>query len=313
MMRRLASYVLLGALLGAAPLHAAPKEKPFHFSVIGHTFPADKGDADLKRAIAKANESKPAFVLASGIKSAAEPCSDRLYTQRRNVLNTSDRPLVLLLAGSDWTACRNSAGRSNAIERLNRIREIYFEGPDSLGERKLELSRQSNIAKFRSYAENAHWEQGGVLFATVNLPSNNNHFLAEAGRNSEYEDRFVANRSWLQRLFALAKRRKLEAVVLFSDGDLGAHREEGFSLLPSFSSKQDGFTDTRRILHALAKKYPGKVLLIDTSKDRPANDVKAGTLTWRDNLGHVSLTSEWSEIEVEPGTKHLFSLRGPEK
>ena len=312
-MMRLAAYMLLGALLGAGPALAAPKQKPFHFGVIGHTFPSENGDADLKRAIAQANESKPAFVLASGIKSATEPCSDKLYTQRRTVLNSSERPLVLLLAGSDWTGCRNSAGRSNAIERLNRIREIYFDGADSLGERTLELSRQSNIAKFRSYAENAHWEQGGVLFATVNLPANNNHFLSEAGRNSEYEDRFVANRSWLQRLFALAKRRKLEGIVLFSDGDVGAHREQGFSLLSGFSSKQDGFSDMRRLIRTLAEKYQGKVLLVDTSKERAADDAKPGTLTWRDNLGHISLTSEWSEIEVEPGTKYLFSLHGPEK
>ncbi|UGQ45114.1 hypothetical protein [Massilia endophytica] len=312
-MMRLAPLLLAGALLGGLPAHAA-KQKPFHFGVIGHTFPSETGDEDLKRAIAEANESRPAFVLASGIKSASEPCSDKLYTQRRALLNTSDRPLVLLPAASDWTGCRNSAGRSNAIERLNRIREIYFDSADSLGERKMELSRQSNIAKFRSYAENAHWEQGGVLFATINLPSNNNHFLTEAGRNSEYEDRLVANRSWLQRLFGLAKRRKLQGIVLFSDGDLGAHREEGFSLLSGFTRKQDGFAETRRLVRALAEKYPGKVLLVDTTKERAPDDTaKPGTLVWRGNLGHVSLTGEWAEIEVTPGSGDLFSLRSAEK
>jgi hypothetical protein len=42
-MMRLAAYALLGALLGAGPALAAPKQKPFHFGVIGHTSPARMG------------------------------------------------------------------------------------------------------------------------------------------------------------------------------------------------------------------------------------------------------------------------------
>ncbi|WP_193615725.1 hypothetical protein [Massilia sp. YMA4] len=318
-MKPLAARMLMAVALGAtcAGALAAPAEPAsdaaFEFIVIGHTFPGETGDDDLKRTIARADKARPAFVVAAGIKSASEACSDKLYQQRKALLNKSDRPLMVVLAAGDWTDCRNSAGRSNALERLNRIRELYFDNRESLGERKLELNRQSTITKFRSYAENAYWERGGVLFATINLPANNNHYLSEAGRNSEYEDRFVANRAWLQRLFGMAKRRKLEGLVLFSDGDLQAHVEQGFSLLAGFSARQDGFAETRKLVRTLAQKYPGKVLLVDTARPVPeAAGAKgaepAGTLSWRGNLGHVTLTGEWNAVRVEPGNAGLFTL-----
>jgi hypothetical protein len=309
----LAFLLLAGALLAAATRAAPAGGEAFDIAIVGHTFPDELGDADLKRTIARADREKPAFVIAVGIKSADEPCSDRLYLQRKGLLNKSDQPLVLVLTGDDWTGCRNSAGRSNAIERLNRIREIYYDGQEALGRRKLDLNRQSTITKFRSYAENAYWEMHGVLFATINLPARNNHYLLEAGRNSEYEDRLVANRAWLQRLFSMAKRRQLAGLVLFSDGDVGIHAEPGFSLLAGFSTKHDGFAETRRLARTLAENYTGKVLLVDANREPPVKDAPPpGTMTWRGNLGHVTLRGEWNVLRVAPGSEQLFTLRHAE-
>ena len=169
-------------------------------------------------------------------------------------------PMVMLPAGSDWAECKNSAGRSDAIERLNRLRELFYAEPNSLGERKLPLTRQSMSPRWRSYAENAHWSVGKVLYATVNLPADNNHYLTDAGRNSEYEDRLVANRFWLNRLFAIARRDKLEALVLFSEGDLKAPSQPtGLrALLRAAMPDNDGFAETRREVLALAQQIPGQ-------------------------------------------------------
>src|SRR5476649_2033730 len=284
-----------GAAVAAAAA-AAAGAGGFVFGVIGHSFSAGGDEAVLKRAIADANLEKPAFVVATGIKAAGEPCSDRLYAQRKAILDDSEPPLIVSLAGSDWSACLNSAGRSDAIERLNRLREVFFTDGQSLGARRVAVTRLSATAKFRSYAEYAHWQVGSVLFATINLPANNNHFRAEAGRNSEYEDRLVANRAWLHRLFTLAERQKMHGLVLFSDGDVGVQAEQGFSLLPSFQSKQDGFAEPRRQIRAMAEKFKGKVLLVDTQGG-------AGTepsIVWRGNVGHMSLAAEWAEVRVAP-------------
>jgi len=285
-----------GAAADACAAAAAPE---FQFGVIGHSFKSSADEALLKRAIADATQAGPAFVVATGIKAASEPCSDKLYAQRYALLNEAAPPMIVSLAGSDWSECLNSAGRSSALERLNHLRDLFFPDGTSLGAHRLAVTRLSGTAKFRSYAENAHWEYGQVLFATINLPAKNNHFRVEAGRNSEYEDRLVANRAWLHRLFTLAERRKLAALVLFSDGDVGLPPDDSWSsLLPSFqSSKQDGFAEPRRQIKAMAEKFEGKVLLIDTQGAAGAEP----SINWRGNLGHLGLGSEPLQLRYTGG------------
>jgi len=305
--RVLAGLSLLAAML-AAPAALARHDKPvrkgeFSFALVGHSFRNDGGDAEFRRLLADATHVEPAFIIATGIKSSSEACSDRVYAERRAMMDLAERPLVLLPAGSDWADCRNANGSTAAVERLNRIREVFFAEPEALGTRKLVLNRQSAIRKFRSFAENAYWERDKVLFATLNVPARNNHFVTEAGRNSEYEDRMVANRAWLQRVFLLAKRKKLEGIVLVTDGDIGPHHlEQGF--LARLAQKRDGFTETRRLVRTLAEKFPGKVLLVDSQKKEKA----ATALTWNKNIGHLALGAEWTAVRVIPGSAALFSL-----
>jgi hypothetical protein len=314
---RLRLCALFGAaLLSTCALAArdgkdAKDEDAHRFAVIGHSF-ADGGEARLKRALGEADDKSTAFVLVTGIKGAKEACSDKLYQQRRELVADARRPTVMIPAASDWTDCRNSAGRSNAIERLNRLRELFYAEPESLGAHKLPLTRQSMSPRFRSYAENAHWSVGKVLYATINLPANNNHYVTEAGRNSEYEDRMVANRFWLNRLFAIARRDKLEAIVLFSEGDLKAlSQPTGLrALLRRAVPDNDGFAETRRQVLALAQKFPGKVLLVDSA---PLAKGAKPAIEWRGNLGHLTVGQEEIEVEVDPVGKGLFRLDEPTK
>ena len=314
--QRIALTAALSVVAALAPAHAreraASAGKGFQFAVIGHPFKHGADEAPLKRAIAAAMQANPAFIVATGIKGDKEPCSDKLYAARHAILDDAAAPVVVSLAGSDWSACLNSAGRSNAIERLNRLRELFYGEPESLGAQRIALSRLSSTAKFRSYAENAHWEYGKVLFATINLPANNNHYRPEAGRNSEYEDRLVANRAWLHRLFTLAARQKMHGLVLFSDGAIGLQEEEGFSLLPRFESKQDGFAEPRRQINTLAKKFKGKVLLVDT-QIQPQIGAAGRTepaIDWRGNVGHLSVAAESAEVRVNPDAAALFTVKG---
>lgn len=302
------SVLLCGALLaaqaGAAP---APKGSAHQFGVIGHSFTNGGSEAQREQALAGARTAPLAFVVATGIKGEKEPCSDELYIRRRDMLEQAKRPVVVLPAASDWSGCKNGAGKSVAIERLNRLRELLYEEPGALGARPLMQSRLSANVKFRSYAENAYWVLGNVLYATVNIPSDNNHYRPEAGRNSEYEDRTVANRFWLNKLFMLAKRRKLDAVVLFSEGNVNILSEEPGLLarLGRSPATMDGYAIVRRQIAALAKKFSGKVLLIDTAK------VPNGTepaILWRDNVGHVSVGSRTMHVQVKPRADQMFSL-----
>jgi hypothetical protein len=301
-------FLLAAGLLATAFATAAPKpDDAQRFGVIGHSFAA--GDEErLKQAIAETDDKSVSFIVVTGIKGTLEPCSDKLYLKRRDLIDDTRRPVVVALAASDWTDCKNSAGRSNAIERLARLRELFYAEPHSLGAKKIELTRQSLSPRFRGYAENAHWVVGKVLYATINLPANNNHYLPAAGRNSEYEDRLVANRFWLNRLFAIAKSDKVDAIVLFSEGDLKPFSEPtGLrALLRRAAPGHDGFAEPRRLVLSLAQKFKGKVLLIDSAG--LAKGAKPA-IEWHGNVGHMSVGAHALEVSVAPAVEPMFAVK----
>jgi hypothetical protein len=305
-MRFARGSLFIGALCACACAAAGPKQDDAQrFAVIGHSFIAG-GEDKLKQAIGETSEKSLSFVVVTGIKSAAESCVDKLYQQRRELIDDAKRPMIVAPAASDWTDCKNSAGRSNAIERLARLRELFFAEPHSLGTKKIALTRQSMSPRFRSYPENAHWEVDKVLYATLNVPSNNNHYLQAAGRNSEYEDRLVANRFWLNRLFAIAKSDHIEAIVLFSEGDLRPFSEPtGLrALLPR--SGHDGFAEPRRLILGLARKFDGKVLLVDGA-GLPKGAKPA--IEWRGNVGHLSVGAGALEVSVTTDGAPAFKVK----
>ncbi|MEO7496926.1 MAG: hypothetical protein ABIT83_22550 [Massilia sp.] len=304
--RALAAASLL-ALCGAGA--AAPKQadEQYRFAAAGNQFARPDGEARLKQLVADNTEAAQAFMVVIGIKGAAEPCNDKLYERRRELLDDARRPLIVAPAAADWSECK-VGGRTVSAERLARWREIFAAEPATLGKHALPVSRLSNTAKFRSYAENAYWDVGGVLYATINLPSNNNHYRPEAGRNSEFEDRLVANRFWLHQLFAFARRDKRSAVVLFSDGDVKAlSQPTGLRALlgrPSGSAR-DGYEEVRKQIVGLAQKFSGKVLLVDTA----APEGGTPAIVWRGRLGHLSVGSKVVDVRVDPDTTGMFTVR----
>jgi len=300
-MKRACVLAIALAAASFGPAHAVDTHR---FGFIGHSL-SRGGEKQLRQALKESSEPSLAFVVIAGIKSDKEGCTDRLYEERRDLIDEAWRPIIVALAGSDWTECKNSAGKSNAIERLNRMRELYFGEPASLGEKKLAVTRQSASPRFRSYAENSHWNIGKVLYATLNLPAANNHFRPEAGRNNEFEDRLVANRFWLNRLFSLARTEQCEAIVLFSEGDAKATLDAAAVRTRRDATLRDGFAETRKQIVTLAQKFKGRVLLVDSAPHAKATPA----IEWRGNLGHVSIDNGAIEVAVRPGAKQLFTLQ----
>jgi hypothetical protein len=298
----LAGLLSCSLVMQAWPARAQPKEFSFGMIVNSSTKYADR--AGLSSAIIETDADNLAFIVANGIKSGDEACTDKLYTQRKAMLDDAKNGLILSLAASDWADCKKSNGKSAAMERLSRLRELFFEDEFSLGGSKIPVLRQSSIPKFRSYGENARWELGNIMFATINLPANNNHYLSEAGRNSEFEDRLIANRDWLKHIFRLAVRKKLDGIVLFSDGN---------PLLPAqlagsakSRNKRDGFAETRQQIIGLAARFLGKVLIVHAPG---ANAQSApNRIGWRNNLGMLEVRSGWAKIIANPAAPMVFSV-----
>jgi hypothetical protein len=286
----------------ALPVQTSAQPMPFSFGAIGHVFRAAADDGVMRKAIIESDADNLAFVVVNGVKAADEPCSDALYDQRLAMLSQAKNGVVLSLAGSDWADCKRSNGRPAAMERLTRIRDVYFQDEMSFGATRLPLSRQSTSNKFRSYAENARWEVGNIVFATINLPAPNNHYLTDAGRNGEFEDRLIANRYWLQRTFTFAQREKRDGIVLFCDGNPSVL--SGRTGMRAPDGTRDGFVEVRRQIAALAGAYNGKVLVVHGSARLPAPK----TIRWRGNLGELALPAGWLKVNVKPDNETLFSL-----
>ena len=303
-MKKLLSLILLGTALCATP--ASWAQDSFNFGVVGHSFSGSPDEGVLRRALDESDADNLAFVVVNGIKSAAEPCSDALYSARRDLLKEAENGIIVSLAASDWVGCRNKNG-SVAIERLNRMRDLFFPDEFSFGASKVPLFRQSVTPKFRSYTENARWEFGNVLFATINLPAANNHFLQDGGRNSEFEDRLIANKDWLQRLFIFATQKKLAGIVLFADGNPLAQPSQRPFLL---RGQRDGFAETRQRITTLAATFKGKILLVHGEN---LKDESNAGIVWRRNLGSIGVASGWSKFAVDSGNAALFTLNNSSK
>lgn len=276
----------------------------FSFGVIAHTAAAAPEDTVLRDAIAASDADNLAFVVINGIKASSEACSDDLFIRRKTLFERAKNGLILSVAASDWSACRAENGQSLAIERLNRIRDLFFGNDFSFGATKLPIVRQGRMPKFRTYAENLRWDIDRLVFATVNLPANNNDFIHAAGRNSEFEDRMIADRAWLHRLFSSATHRNAAGVVLFVDGNPMAVVEPK----PGSGSGpyRDGFAEIRKHIQQLAQRFDGKVMLVH-GQDAD-NAAFANIITWQGNIGSLHLSSGWQKITVDPASPTLFHV-----
>ena len=130
--RSFALFAILCALTGGARAVALIRntyeDNAHRFAIIGHGF-TDGGEKRLSQALRDNDDNVVAFLVVTGVKGVNEPCTDKLYQQRRELLDDARRPVVVLPAGSDWSECKNSAGRSDAIERLWEISEPVLENP----------------------------------------------------------------------------------------------------------------------------------------------------------------------------------------
>jgi hypothetical protein len=294
---RLNAIALLAAF-ALAP-HAGAATKKFAFGVIAHPLTAVGAESAIRTAIEQTDADNLAFVVANGIKAADEPCTDTAYNRRKALLGSAKNGLIVSLAESDWAPCKDENGKSAAIGRLSRLRDMFFPDRLSFGATRIPLVHQSANPKFRTYVENARWEIGDILFATIDLPANNNHYLFEAGRNSEFEDRLVANRNWLHQIFTYAKYKKLQGVVLFSDGN-------PFSPPAKARSRRDGFAETRHQLASSAAGFPGKVLVIHGPEASATGE--AARIRWNGKLGELAIGPGWTRINATPGTDSVFGV-----
>lgn len=246
----------------------------WHFALIGDTPYSDYERTELPRMLDDIANSRVDFVAHIGdFKHGKDRCDDSLFQDRWQLFNSSHVPFIFVPGDNEWTDCsRQSNGNYDPLERLNKLREIFWKEPHSLGQKKLPLERQPG-----SYPEHSRFRLGPVLFVTLNLPGDNNHWGMTTEPSSEFVARNPVVLDWVKESFTRARREKLAGIVLL------------FQANPGFKHFSQGFPHRgyRDFLEAVLKEtagFKGQVVLVhgDTHIsriDQPMRDRTGKTLT----------------------------------
>ncbi len=205
--------------IGTLGLPMSAAAASFTFAAIGDVpyGPAD----ELGELAQRINRAAPAFTIHVGdIKSGGSLCSDEAFATVRRLFDEFDQPLVYTPGDNEWTDChRRSCGQYDPLERLARLRTLFFATDLSFGKHKLALQSQAAHTGFGKYVENRRWSVGKVSFVTLHLVGSNNNWQPELPSVTEYAGRDEANIAWLRDSFAQAKARKDVAIVLAMQAD----------------------------------------------------------------------------------------------
>jgi hypothetical protein len=163
-----------------------------------------------------------AFVIHLGDIKGGEPCTDELYLRRRAQFDRSAHPFLYTPGDNEWTDCRGAAGGPrDPIERLSRLREIFFASDESLGRRRLAVrSQRECIAPVladcgcAAHPENRAWTIAPVRFVTLNLSGSDNNDGYDAANDREARCRNEANRQWLESAVAASGSPEVRALVV---------------------------------------------------------------------------------------------------
>jgi hypothetical protein len=205
-MRRLAA-LLAAALAAAGCATRPPHPEAFSFAVIGDAPYNAREELEFDAMLGRLGAEPLAFVVHVGDFKAGggSPCTDALYADRKARLDASRHPLVLTPGDNDWADCRReSNGAMDPLERLARLREVFFADGWSLGRSRLPLARQEACAEREGTAcacpglpENRLWTKNRVAFATIHVVGGNDNRGFDAAGDAEQRCRAAASRAWL--------------------------------------------------------------------------------------------------------------------
>src|SRR5262245_44994664 len=184
----------------------------FDFALIGDVpYDEEQTTKGFPNMIEELNQARLAFVVHDGdIKAGATPCTDDCFESVRAQFQTIRHPFVYLFGDNEWRDC--GSVKTNAfdpLERLQKLRDLFTQGNQSLGQHTMTLVRQSDDPRHAAFRENVRWTLGRVLFAGLNVPGSDNYF-----GTPEFAPRNAANIAWIKDAFRIATRDRLRAIML---------------------------------------------------------------------------------------------------
>ena len=235
------------------------KEGPrFEFALIGDVPYDGRHEKEFANVMKEMNAAELAFVVHNGDfwydgqawteqLGGFPPCGDDTFEHRLGLAQSSRHPFIFVPGDNEWADCHRAKPRAyDPLERLTKLRQMFFQGDQSLGRRTMRLTRQSEDARYAKFRENVRWMYGDVLFVTLHVIGSNNNLGRTAEMDAEYAERTAANLAWMRQAFDLATRSGSRAVMLIAQAN------------PRFENSWPGYVQQRYMLAGLGFKSPEK-------------------------------------------------------
>ncbi len=306
---RTGALVLAGALALAVPALPAgasggsavdTSAKPLTLAFIGDT-PYGAAQEATFGELVDAIDADPkvrAVTHVGDIKSGGTTCTDERFAAVAASFASFDDPVVYTPGDNEWTDChRPAAGGYDPLERLERIREVFFAEPGrTSGQRPKLVDAQATLV------ENVRWVESRVAFATLHVVGSDNGLAPWTGNAAptdaqlaEVEARTDATLSWIDETFDVAEAGGLRGVVLAMQADTWPNPSAGFVAI------------TDRIAERTAA-FDGEVLVIQGDSHQYLVDNPLGLENFTRIVVHgATLPFEYLRLTVDPRGQELFS------
>ena len=301
-----AAAVLALGLLASQPATAADNtadntadSQAFTFGVIGDI---PYGEAEIAKFPARIQDinadSALKFVTHVGdIKNGSSVCSDEYFENIRAQFDTFEHPLVFTPGDNEWVDChRTNNGAYNPLERLDKLREVFFDEPGKTLGATMPVKTQANLG----LPENVRFTQNRVAFSVLNIQGSNNSLQPWTGLGettatpeqlAEVEHRTDAVLAQIRDTFADAERRNDRAVVLMTQADMFDP-----SLLAAATANPDTMSGFREIVRTIIDET--------NSFDAPVYLINGDSHVFAENQP-LAEGSPWLDIYGQPAADDL--------
>lgn len=213
---------------------AQAQTEKFHFGAVGDTAYSKRGEAEFDRMVDAMNKEQLAFVVHVGDFQAdprpyarrpdriSMPCVDASLERVLKSFQRSKHPFVLTPGDNDWTDCHIlKAQKVDPLERLARVRQMFFPEGRSLGQTTIAVASQAGDEGFGLYRENLTWSRSGIVFATLHVVGSNDNAGRNADMDKEHAARGAANIAWMKKAFAAARADNVRGLALMTQANVG--------------------------------------------------------------------------------------------
>jgi hypothetical protein len=256
------------------------------------------------------------------------PCADETFQDRLRMAQSSRHPFILVPGDNEWTDCHRAKPRTyDPLERLAKLRQVFFQGDQSLGQRTLRLTRQSEDSRYAKFPENARWTYGDVLFVTLHIVGSNNNLARTAQMDAEYAERTAADLAWLRQAFDSAVRSGSKGIMIIAQANLlfenswppdvqRRYMLGGLGLKSPENRRATGFDEILAALEKETVAFGKPVVYVhgDTHVfrvDKPLLGSRSRRIienfTRVETFGHPD--THWVRAIVDPGDPNVFSFR----